>query len=250
MNTLIEWAAPPSDFSIEKGTVHLWAWDFNCSKEELDHHMTLLSPEEHARLQRLRFDGDRFRYAVSHAVLRLVLGRYLGVEPTLVAFTRNKFGKPDLTATLATTSKLSFNLSHTNRIALLAIAADLKVGVDVEELRHVETEIVERHFSGRERRELADLTGEQWLEGFYNCWTRKEAILKAEGIGLNGNLDAFDVTLRPGDLVALLGFDDTSGLTLNWHLSGLRLGLSVVGALATSAVPTRVDYYNFSARSG
>jgi 4'-phosphopantetheinyl transferase len=234
MNALIEWAAPPSDLSIEHGAVHVWSWDFKFSEGELHHYMDLLSPEEQCRLQRFRFERDRIRYAISHAILRILLGRYLGLQPTSIGFTRNRYGKPDFTPVFSN-SKLRFNLSHTNSMALLAIASDLDVGVDVEEIRPIDAEIADRYFSEREKAELRKLTGTEWLEGFYNCWTRKEAILKAEGIGLNVKLDGFDVTLQPGAAVTLLGYHPTAGLTLKWHLTGLQPGLGFAGALATSS---------------
>ena len=246
MDALIEWPVAPPDLSIEHGAVHVWAWDFKCSEEELHRYMTLLSPEEQSRSRRFIFEKDSIRYAVSHAVLRILMGRYLGLQPVLVRFTEDRFGKPRLAPELAT-CKLRFNLSHTNRVALLAIASDLEVGVDLEELGPIEVEIAEQYFSEREQADLRNLTEAEWLEGFYNCWTRKEAILKAEGIGLNMRLDAFDVTLQPGNPVALLGFRASAGLTQHWHLEGLWPGLGFVGALATSTVPRRVDCYRFIA---
>ncbi len=245
MNALIEWPTAPSDLTIEAGAVHVWAWDFKCSDEELKRHIALLSLEEQARMRRFYFERDRVRYAVSHSVLRRVLGYYLDLHPTLVSFTTNKFGKPKIIPTL-NLFNLRFNLSHTNRMALLAITSDLEVGVDLEELRFVEAEIAERYFSERERIDLGLLAKTEWLQGFYNCWTRKEAILKAEGIGLNVKLDAFDVTLRPGDFVEMLGFKPAAGLTTSWHLSELRPGLGFVGALATSAAPKALACFHFT----
>jgi len=244
MNTLIEWPAASPNPSIEYGVVHVWAWDFKCSEEELHLYSTLLAPEEQYRLQRFHFERDRVRYAVSHAILRILLGRYLGLPPASVSFTKNRFGKPNLIPSL-TPSKLNFNLSHTNRVALLAIVLDLEVGVDLEELNPIEAEIAERYFSERERTDLGNLKAAQWLEGFYNCWTRKEAILKAEGIGLNVKLDGFDVTLRPDDRATLLGFNPEAGVSLKWHLSQLRPARGFVGALATSSVPKSVACYHF-----
>ena len=130
-------------------------------------------------------------------------------------------------------------------MGLLAIARKPHVGMDVEELLPIEAEIADRYFSERERAVLRELIGAEWLEGFYNCWTRKEAILKAEGVGLNVKLDAFDVTLQPGAPAALLGSQPTAGLTLDWHLTRLQPGLTFVGALATSSAPKRLDCYRF-----
>jgi 4'-phosphopantetheinyl transferase len=182
---------------MQHGTVHLWAWDFACSPGDRHHYITLLSSDEQARMQKFRFEKDRIRYAISHAILRILLGRYLDLPPSSICFEKNEFGKPHLAPAFGA-PELAFNLSHSNRVGLLAIANGLAVGVDVEEIRPVERDTVERYFSAQEQASLADLTGMDWLEGFYNCWTRKEAILKAEGTGLNARLDAFDVSLSPG----------------------------------------------------
>jgi len=235
----------PSGPSINTGVVHVWAWDYACAVSDLNRYIALLSPDECFRMQRFRFEKDRARYGVSHAILRILLGRYLGVQPSSVSFDQNEFGKPSLAQALVA-SELTFNLSYTDRVGLLAIAAGLAIGVDIEEVRRVECGAVERFFSTREQSSLATLTGADWLEGFYNCWTRKEAILKAEGLGLYGRLDAFDVSLGPNVKPAVVGVRSNAGFTSNWHLVDLRPALGYVGALATNAVPATVTCYSFS----
>jgi len=243
--TSIEWPSPPSNLSIQHGAVHVWAWDYKCSTDDLSRYVTLLSPEENSRMLRFHFENDRVRYIVSHAVSRMLLGQYLGAAPSSISFYRNEFGRPGLAPALSV-PELTFNLSHTNRVGLLAVAADLTIGVDVEEVRPVEPGTVERYFSAKEQADLTTLTGADWLEGFYNCWTRKEAILKAEGIGLGVSLNSFDVSLRPNAQAAMLGVRVGSGLTSSWHLSELRPAFGIIGALATDAPPASVLCYRFA----
>lgn len=245
MKTSIEWPLTPSTLSISTGMVHVWAWDCACSAFDLTHYIPLLSPEECFLMQRFRFERDRVRYGISHAILRILLGRYLGVQSSSLSFDQNEFGKPSLAQTVVG-SELTFNLSHTNRVGLLAIAAGLAIGVDIEEVRPVECGTVERYFSTQEQSSLGTLAGADWLEGFYNCWTRKEAILKAEGLGLNVRLDAFDVSLSPSVKATVLGVRPTAGFTSNWHLVELRPALGFVGALATNVVPASVTCYSFT----
>lgn len=241
----IVWPLPPSNLTLPHHTVHVWAWDYGCPSDDLRRYITLLSPEEYSRMQRFHFEKDRLRYTVSHAILRLLLGRYLSIEPASIAFEQNEFGKPRLAPDLA--AKLDFNMSHTDRIALLAIAAGLKIGIDVEEIRPVERETVEQHFSLQEQSDLATLTGSAWLEGFYNCWTRKEAILKGEGLGLNIMLDAFDVSLKPDAEPIVLGIRPDAGFNSSWHLRHLRPAPLTAVALATNVHPIDVACYRFSA---
>ncbi len=240
----IEWPAPPSTLSMQTGTVHVWAWNYDCSAESLERYISLLSPDECLRMRRFRFKRDRFRYAVRHGVLRILLGRYIGLPPFSISFGQNEFGKPHLAPT-STALGLTFNLSHTSHIALLAVATGCTVGVDVEEVRPIEPGLVERYFSPHEQAALRALTGKGWLEGFFNCWTRKEAILKAEGTGLQIRLDAFDVTLNPKEQAAVVGVRTAAGFTSSWHLTELQPAPGFIGALASDTPPVKVICYRF-----
>jgi len=240
----IEWPSPHSHPPIQPGSVHVWAWDCKCSDDDLHQYAALLSAEECLRMERLHFERDRTRFAVSHGVLRILLGRYVGQHPKSISFDHNEFGKPHLVPSSAV-SEIAFNLSHTSNVALLAIAAGLRVGVDVEEVRPIEPGLVERYFSAQEQASLKALDGSAWLEGFYNCWTRKEAILKAEGSGLHARLDAFDVSLNPGEQARVLGVRADAGFTSSWNLVELRPAPTFIGALASDAVPANVTCYRF-----
>ncbi len=245
VKTTIEWPSPPLRISLPPGTVDVWAWDYVRSADDLQAQIALLSPDEQIRMNRFVYPVDRTRFAVSHAALRRLLARYAGVAPSSLLFETNEYGKPHL-ATAGALPALRFNMSHTSSIALLAVASDLSVGVDVEEIRPMEDEVAERYFSTRERAELKHLTGEDWLEGFYHAWTRKEAILKAESIGLSGKLDAFDVSLTPGERAAVLEARPAAGFTAPWHLVELRPANGFIGALAASAVPVAIRCYGFT----
>jgi 4'-phosphopantetheinyl transferase len=244
----IEWPSPPSSLSIEPGSVHVWAWDYECSGNGLKQYVALLSAEECLRIQRFHFERDRTRFAVSHGVLRILLGQYVGQHPKSISFNQNEFGKPHL-APSATYSEIAFNLSHTSNVALLAIAAGLRVGVDVEEVRPIEPGLVERYFSAQEQASLKALDGSGWLEGFYNCWTRKEAILKGEGSGLQVRLDAFDVSLNPSDQASVLGVRPDAGFTSSWNLIELQPAHGFIGALASNAAPAKVNCYRFESQT-
>jgi 4'-phosphopantetheinyl transferase len=225
--------------------VHVWAWDYQCSGEDLYQFIAHLSSDEQVRMQGFRFEQDRTRYAVSHAILRILLGRYRGVLPSSIAFDRNECGKPGLVPDLGL-PEIAFNLSHTTRIGILAVAAGLVVGADVEEVRPVEAGTAEKYFSARELAALKTLNSEDWLQGFYNCWTRKEAIVKAEGVGLHARLDAFDVSLAPHQGAALLEVRADAGIHSGWHLAELRPALGCVGALATNTAPASITCYRFA----
>ena len=138
-------------------------------------------------------------------------------------------------------------MSHSKTVGAVAIAAVGEIlGLDVENVRPIEPEVAESHFSKAELSDLATLSGDEWLEGFYRCWTRKEAILKAEGVGLGIPLDAFDVTLLPGQPAELLGFRPESKLQRRWVLENLPPAPRVAGALALTRSPTEIECFQLA----
>jgi len=179
-------------------------------------------------MRRFHFAADRARYAVAHANLRRILGAYLNRAAEKIRFRVNHFGKPEL----AGEASLNFNLSHCRSTAVLAVAHGQPVGVDVEDVKPVEPEVADTHFSAMELSELNRLHGDAWLSSFYRCWTRKEAILKAEGVGVSRALDSFDVELSPEKPPQLLGTRER--FSHPWTLHDLSPSLGTIGALATA----------------
>ena len=153
-----------------------------------------LTGDERERCARFRFARDRRRFVVAHGVLRRLLGRYLGVRPEGLRFERNEFGKPRLSPRFD--RRLRFNLSHSADVALIAVAVDAEVGVDVEYIRA-----------------LPDLADDP--RAFLGDWTRKEAYVKARGESL--------ARLSPtGDIVP----------DQRWSLYGLHPAPGYIGAVA------------------
>jgi len=186
------------------------------------------------------FAPDRLRYAVAHGNLRRILGGYLQRPPEKVCFAANRFGKPELAN--EERSSLHFNLSHTRRIAVLAVAQGQPVGVDVEDVRPIEPEAAAAHFSAAELSDLGTLHGDAWLAGFYRCWTRKEAILKAEGVGLSLALDSFDVSLLPDKPAEMLG--TRRRFSHHWTLHDVSPSPGAIGALATAQPQSRLACFS------
>jgi 4'-phosphopantetheinyl transferase len=177
-------------------------------------------------MHKFHFAPDRDRYTIAHANVRRILGAYLHCSAEKICFLVNRFGKP------AVDGPITFSLSHSRSIALLAVAHGQPVGVDVEDVRPIEAEVADTHFSPSELSQLSGLQGDAWLSGFYRCWTRKEAILKAEGVGLNVRLDSFDVELLPGKPAQVLG--TRQSFTHPWKLHDVSPSSGALGALATA----------------
>jgi 4'-phosphopantetheinyl transferase len=120
-------------------------------------------------------------------------------------------------------------LSHAGSLALFAIARNREVGVDLERIKPnlAEADIAGKFFSRNEATRLRSLPPNSQLRAFFNCWTRKEAYVKARGGGLQIPLDSFEVTIAPDEQVALLGDG-----ALGWSLHALTLDPDFVGAVA------------------
>ena len=214
------------------GDVDVWtiALDAPASGEDF---LLGLRPDEVQRACRLRFDVDRQRFVVSRAILRQILGRYLGVAPLELCLCTGPWGKP-LLDSAHHGNRLRFNLSHSGELALVAISADREVGADLERIRSVpEAEgIAAHHLSPHERTSLAALPAPRRARAFLACWTLKEAYLKACGDGLNRRLDAFDMTVDDTASPRLLEVRDRPGDERFFRLARLELGKDYLAALA------------------
>ena len=150
-----------------------------------------LDAAELARADRFSFDRDRDRFINRRALVRAVLARYLESPPADIQIRVASHGRPEL----AGGGDLSFNVSHSDGLALVAVAYGHSVGVDIERLRPVPDglELARGLFHQRELEALESVPESQRSAAFLAIWTRKEAIVKADGRGLSIPLDRFDV---------------------------------------------------------
>ena len=169
--------------------------------------------------------------------MRLLLGRYLGLDPASISLVYSAHGKPMLG--LEARSSLRFNLSHSAGRAVYAISRGRELGVDIEQVRPlVDLEkLAHRFFSTRERTALMALSETDRSIAFYRCWTRKEAYLKALGDGLSRPLSDFDVSVLPGARPALLHVAWEPGGADRWILADIELEHGFVGTLAIEGPP-------------
>src|SRR5215204_4262422 len=142
------WRHPPHP-PLGADEVHVWRISLDV---EADSFRSLLSPDERRRAARFHRDEHRRRYVTAHGALRLILGAYLDAAPETLAFELGEHGKPSLREPLdAEDARVEFNLSHSAELALVAVARDHPVGVDVERWSEVEhLELAERFFSRAE----------------------------------------------------------------------------------------------------
>ena len=253
------WASPPEILMLAKGEVHVWRAFLDLPQPQIQALEQILADDERTRAQRFRFSKDRTHFIAARGLLRTILGRYLLQDPQTLSFSYNAYGKPSLTESgqRATTrvaptvsgrmkeDALSFNLTHAHRMALYAITRNRAVGVDVEYIqRQMEWEsVAERFFSPYEVRMLKAVSPDMRHVAFFNCWTRKEAYIKARGMGLSLELDSFDVSLTPGEPAALLNIREEGQDISNWSLHDLYPGGDYIAALAVEGQISSLKYW-------
>ncbi len=227
------WDFPPKTLMLPNNAVHVWRASLNASPSYLHTLESKLTADERARAERFYFQKHREHFIAGRGLLRNILSRYLDREPDQLRFCYNSYGKPALIEE-TDTERLCFNLSHSHGIALYAITRGREIGIDIEYFRpDVEAEkLAERFFSPREVTVLRALPEHLRKEGFFNCWTRKEAYIKAEGKGLSIPLNAFDVSLIPGEPAALLRTQKHPQEAACWSLQALNPVPSYAAALA------------------
>ena|SRR5579871_3147439 len=161
----------------------------------------ILSLEERERAARFHFPEHQKHFIGCRGILREILSGFLEIPPAELRFTYNAYGKPAVSD-----PTLRFNVSHSGGWAMFAVTRGREVGIDIERINErTALELIQaRFFSAWESEQLRSLPLEQQTEAFFRCWTRKEAYIKARGLGLSFPLDSFDVSLAPGEPAALL----------------------------------------------
>ena len=227
-----------SGFQIEAGLalpedqVQLWRVDLEALSADEASWQKVLSSDEMTRAARFHFSRDRQRFVASRALLRRILASYLATDPGRLNFSYSKKEKPSLGPAYAD-SGVTFNVSHSGGIALLAFTRRREIGVDVEQVRRdfdLEA-IARRFFSRHEQSSLAALPSEEKFDAFFRCWTRKEAYIKATGDGLSLPLSQFDVSLEPGETNALLATRPDASEAGCWLLQEVPAGAGYIAAI-------------------
>ncbi|MCU1267663.1 MAG: 4-phosphopantetheinyl transferase superfamily protein [Acidobacteria bacterium] len=237
------WPAPPDQSSLATSEVQIWRASLDQSPTTVDHLRQLLAPDEQSRADRFHFEADRRHFIVARGYLRTLLGRYLGLAPQGIQFVYTKYGKPSLAMELD--QHLKFNLAHSGGLALYAFTLLGEIGIDLEHIRPEFTgdDIARRFFSATEVTALDQLPVTERHQAFFDCWTRKEAFIKAKGPGLSLGLDQFDVTLSPDRPAKLLrtGWDEAEAS--RWSLQAIDVGPAYAAAVAIEAHDWQVSYF-------
>ncbi|NQT34393.1 4'-phosphopantetheinyl transferase superfamily protein [bacterium] len=240
------WLPAPDKLTIKSNEAHVWRADLQRSAKEMSSFTEMLSSDEQQRAQRFHFRKDRERFSTTRGILRIILSGYIDVSPEQIELSYNRFGKPELSESI-TSDGLQFNLSHSGGIALFAFCPDHRIGVDVESIRSGDThlKVPERYFSPQEVTALRSLPEKQQREAFYACWTRKEAYIKARGLGIPSSLKGFTVNLEPGKPARLLESKSEPSDLNRWTLKDIDVGTGYKAAVAIECSDIKIDYMNW-----
>ena len=237
-----KFVSPPAQFPIlDRRNVHVWMIDLKQKSPIVGELFLQLSEDEQARANRFIFDRDRHRFIETRWSLRYLLSKYIHKPANKIEIANGHKGKPYIIQD-NTPTQVKFNVSHSGAAAIIAFCLGDEIGIDIEKIRpEVATEeIARRHFSKCELDELSQLPPDQQTIGFFRCWTRKEAYLKAIGIGLGIDLRSFDVSLGAGDTADLRTADGHK-----WKLIPFSAEPDYIGALVCSRDKQSIQYLLF-----
>jgi 4'-phosphopantetheinyl transferase len=167
---------------------------FYVETKEVEHCLLYLekhiSPEELLRANKFHFTADRNTFISCHALLRLIIGKKLNIDPLALSFIKGTNDKPALFG-----DPLFFNISHTKDTFAIALSKDFFIGIDIEKINYdLDFSVIMRsYFSRRECEYILEFESNA-RERFFLLWTRKEALLKAFGTGIAVNLDSIEIS--------------------------------------------------------
>jgi 4'-phosphopantetheinyl transferase len=173
----------PEDLTLEKNEAQIWLAPLD--EQNTDELWQIVSAEERARAGRFRFERDKRRFIAARGVLRILLGKYLRISPQQIRFEFGKYGKPSIAGNWRFLIK--FNVSHSENLALFAFTLNREIGIDLERSNSsfIDEGTVSHCFTPSETTKFKALSEKQRQSFFFESWTRKEAYLKALGIGLS-----------------------------------------------------------------
>jgi len=225
-----------SNFSMGKNETEVVTARIDISNENLASFEKTLSLSELERANKFKFDRDKQKYIFVHGLLRELIGIRLGMPPDRIKFFYGNSGKPYLHPG-PTNSKLHFNLSHSRDYVSFAFSKYAEVGIDIEALDEKnDADAVASHvFSPKELEMYSALSSASKLQGFFNCWTRKEAFVKALGAGLDYALDSFDVSLIPNEPAKIFQIRNPVDADRIWHILSFLPAPGYAGCLIATS---------------
>jgi 4'-phosphopantetheinyl transferase len=243
---MIFWKNEVPSLFIKPQDVHLWKCKFENNEEDLVQFTGMLSNAESNIATRFVYRQDRERYIYFHGALRVIMSAYTHTPPHLLSFWKNSYGKPHVVR-LRGKADFKFSLSHSQNIALIAVALDQEVGVDVEFIRPMNDarDIAKSYFAFEEQQLLLPLSDEVFNDCFFICWTQKEAFTKAIGKGFSCSLDKFIVPAIKNGCKKCDIKNAFNGESEAWLFESFTPHPGYVGALVTRPYSGALSHFQF-----
>ncbi len=223
------WLQDNCPFEPGDNIIDIWRVDLRSAKN--DHLLSILAQDERQRADKFLFPKDRLRFSRTRFALRLILSQYLKCQAEEIKFHYGEKGRPELA--WPDQKNLNFNLSHSDDFALIAVAKNRHIGIDINAVSGPSNwrEMAKRSFSATEQSSISALDKPQQVLGFHQIWTQKEAYTKALGLGYSYGFQNFSVRIG----LNKFGLQtDTNSPTApdNWTLCDISIDLNHVAALA------------------
>jgi len=227
------WRTAPAGMTLPPDRIDVWRVCLDSGELSERGGRDLLAPDEIARAARFCFEDDRRRFVSCRVALRILLGRYLETSPAEIRFHYGVHGRPEI-AFPQDARGLRFNVSGSGDLALIAVGPGKAIGVDLEKIRPLpdSLDIARRFFSSREFEAILAVSEDKMQDAFFACWTRKEAFLKATGMGLMYPLSAFSVSVDPDGPAELFEVGEEGIAAGQWSIKDAHPGEGFRGALA------------------
>jgi 4'-phosphopantetheinyl transferase len=220
--------------------VDVWTAQFNQSRTVLAGCVAALCPSEIERASRFATAELRSQFAFNRGALRYILSDYTHESPERLKLDTGPYGKP-----LLRSQPFCFNVTHSGLLMVCAVSRTAPVGIDIEHIREMPDmfAIANGHFAPGECERLRALPALYRTRGFFECWTRKEAFIKATGLGLSQGLHHFEVTFGPGVVPRLVRLDGRPDAPEQWELHTFDLPKDYCGAVAVGARNIRLRFH-------
>jgi 4'-phosphopantetheinyl transferase len=244
MNVVI-WRKPPKTLLANRSELHVWQIGLDIKQPLYTLLTSLLSPREIHDANTFIFEEEFRRYQISYGFKRLVLAKYLNIPPKTLNLEKSKCGKPFISH-LQNSLNIQFNLSHSHNLILMVVTIQDAVGIDVEHhIKELSEEIlINTIFSANERLFFSNLIDEKERKKvFYRCWTRKEAYLKAQGVGLISDLKSISVDLNEFPSNPWITIPNNPEMKTSWKLFPLNLGELYTASIVATPNQKHIIYY-------
>ena len=247
------WHPPAKKFpALDPETAHIWRvpLDESLTGKLVSRCRKILSPDEIERAQSFQSPAKGNQFILYRGALRLLLSRYTRYWAGRIRYDYGPNGKPSLSHPrfFASGTDLEFTVSNSGEFALIGITRGQALGLDIEHVRPVADagDQIARFFTPNEQEDLAALPPEHRAHGFFNCWTRKKAFVRALGAGFAQTMPRTEVTLTPGTPPRLKRHALLPGDESRWMMFSFEPAPGYTAAIAVQSTRTDLSFRDFS----